>query len=210
LRYLEDVPGVGKTLLAEQLAVATVLGAEWLGVVPERGRALLVCCEDDEDEMHIRFGNIASFYGASFADLRNDLFPISLVGLETIAAEPDRMGQIRPTALYHRILRLAQDIKPALIHSWFQSIKLQPISKGHVRSLMRRRGCSSGLPPRGRPRRRYQTVLPPWYGNLASLIHLPSTPPSVPAATARATSKRRSKANMTKWFARRKAGATRN
>ena len=30
------------------------------------------------------------------------------------------------------------DIKPALIHSWFQSIKLQPISKGHVRSLMRR------------------------------------------------------------------------
>jgi integrase len=24
------------------------------------------------------------------------------------------------------------DIKPALIHSWFQSIKLQPISKGHV------------------------------------------------------------------------------
>ncbi len=30
------------------------------------------------------------------------------------------------------------DIRPALIHSWFQSMKLQPISKGHVRSLMRR------------------------------------------------------------------------
>jgi integrase len=30
------------------------------------------------------------------------------------------------------------DIKPALTHAWFQSIKLQPISKGHVRSLMRR------------------------------------------------------------------------
>jgi hypothetical protein len=30
------------------------------------------------------------------------------------------------------------DIRPALIHPWFQSIKLQPISKGHVRSLMRR------------------------------------------------------------------------
>ena len=29
------------------------------------------------------------------------------------------------------------DIKPALIHSWFQSLKLQPVSKGHVRSLMR-------------------------------------------------------------------------
>jgi integrase len=30
------------------------------------------------------------------------------------------------------------DIRPALIHSWFQSLKLHPVSKGHVRSLMRR------------------------------------------------------------------------
>jgi len=30
------------------------------------------------------------------------------------------------------------DIKPALIHAWFQSLKLQSVSKGHVRSLMRR------------------------------------------------------------------------
>ncbi len=30
------------------------------------------------------------------------------------------------------------DIRPALIHSWFQSRKLHPVSKGHVRSLMRR------------------------------------------------------------------------
>ena len=29
------------------------------------------------------------------------------------------------------------DIRPALVHSWFQSLKLQPVSKGHVRSLMR-------------------------------------------------------------------------
>jgi integrase len=29
------------------------------------------------------------------------------------------------------------DIRPALIHSWFQSLKLEPVSKGHVRSLMR-------------------------------------------------------------------------
>jgi len=38
------------------------------------------------------------------------------------------------------------DIKAALIHSWFQSIKLQPISKGHVRSLMH---GSSNLRPMG-------------------------------------------------------------
>lgn len=30
------------------------------------------------------------------------------------------------------------DIRPALIHFWFQSLKLHPVSKGHVRSLMRR------------------------------------------------------------------------
>ncbi len=32
---------------------------------------------------------------------------------------------------------LLSDIKPALIHAWFQALKLQPVSKGHVRSLMR-------------------------------------------------------------------------
>jgi integrase len=30
------------------------------------------------------------------------------------------------------------DIRTALIHSWFQSLNLHPVSKGHIRSLMRR------------------------------------------------------------------------
>ncbi len=30
------------------------------------------------------------------------------------------------------------DIRPSLIHSWFQLLKLEPITKGHVRSLMRK------------------------------------------------------------------------
>ena len=29
------------------------------------------------------------------------------------------------------------DIKPALIHTWFQSLKLGAVTKGHLRSLMR-------------------------------------------------------------------------
>ena len=32
---------------------------------------------------------------------------------------------------------LLPNIKPALIHTWFQSLKLPAVSKGHVRSLMR-------------------------------------------------------------------------
>lgn len=107
---------VGKTLLAQQLAVATVLGADWLGVTPKAGRVLLICCEDDDDEIHIRLAHIADFYGVDFARLRTDLFPISLAGqTDTVIAQPDRYGLIRPTPLYNQIFRYAQEIRPALI-----------------------------------------------------------------------------------------------
>jgi RecA-family ATPase len=106
---------VGKSLVALQLAVATVLGREWLGIELERGNALVVCCEDDATEMHIRLASIIAFYGASFPELMNRLFPISLVGRETALAVPDRGGQLQPTALYWRLLAIAKKIRPVLI-----------------------------------------------------------------------------------------------
>jgi len=62
--------GVGKTLLVQQLAVATVLAHPWLGLtLPEPGPVLFVTAEDDADEMHFRFEKIAEFYGATFDQL---------------------------------------------------------------------------------------------------------------------------------------------
>jgi RecA-family ATPase len=41
----------GKSLLALQLAIARALGREWIGLLPEPGRTLVLSAEDDADEM---------------------------------------------------------------------------------------------------------------------------------------------------------------
>src|SRR5258708_1540120 len=46
--------GVGKTILALQLAVATVAGKPWLGLTPEFGPVVYLSAEDDVDELHRR------------------------------------------------------------------------------------------------------------------------------------------------------------
>jgi DNA repair protein RadA/Sms len=43
---------VGKSLLALQLAAGRALAREWIGLMPEPGRTLILSAEDDTDEMH--------------------------------------------------------------------------------------------------------------------------------------------------------------
>jgi RecA-family ATPase len=62
--------GIGKSLLALQLMVATALGKPWLGLHVEQGPSLGFFCEDDEDELHRRLANINhQLYGCQFTDL---------------------------------------------------------------------------------------------------------------------------------------------
>ena len=49
---------VGKSILSLHLAVATILGRDWAGALPEPGPALVLCCEDDDDELHRRLDGI--------------------------------------------------------------------------------------------------------------------------------------------------------
>jgi hypothetical protein len=60
---------VGKSLLALQLAVGRALAREWIGLMPEQGRTLILSAEDDADEMHRRLEDIRKFYGARMTDL---------------------------------------------------------------------------------------------------------------------------------------------
>lgn len=71
--------GTGKSMLALQLAVATVAGKEWLGNLPEKGPVILVSAEDDLDEMHRRLAADVARLGIDLADLP-DLHLVSLAG----------------------------------------------------------------------------------------------------------------------------------
>jgi RecA-family ATPase len=106
--------GVGKTILALHLGVATVLGRDWLSAMPEIGPVLGIFCEDDESEIHRRLARMVEHYGVSFADLA-DLHLISLAGQDALLATPNRTGLMMPTKLFERIRDAACTIKPRLI-----------------------------------------------------------------------------------------------
>ena len=106
--------GVGKTILALHLGVATVLGRDWLGTMPEPGPVLGIFCEDDESEIHRRLARMVEHYGASFADLA-DLHLISLAGQNALLAAPNRTGLIMPTPLFTRMKDTACALRPRLI-----------------------------------------------------------------------------------------------
>jgi hypothetical protein len=79
--------GVGKSVISLHLAVATALGRDWLHALPAPGPALVMCCEDDADELHRRLDRIIEHYsatcGATYRDL-NELHLLSLAGLDAV------------------------------------------------------------------------------------------------------------------------------
>jgi RecA-family ATPase len=106
----------GKSIIALQLAVAHVLGKDWLGSLPEPGPAIYFGAEDEVDELHRRLAAIAAFYSFTFADLINGgLHLLSFAGLDPLLAAPDRDGKIIPTALYEKLIEAATDIRPKCI-----------------------------------------------------------------------------------------------
>jgi hypothetical protein len=106
----------GKSIIALQLAVAHVLGKDWLGSLPEPGPAIYFGAEDEVDELHRRLAAIAAFYGFSFADLiKGGLHLLSFAGLDPLLAAPDRDGKIITTPLYERLIEAAGDIRPKCI-----------------------------------------------------------------------------------------------
>ncbi len=103
--------GMGKSLLLKQLAVATVVGRDWIGTMPEPGPVIYVTAEEKRDELHYRLHHIARHYGVRLADL-GDLHLCSLKGEDAVLAYPDRNGIIRPTTLYERLFLSARNVKP--------------------------------------------------------------------------------------------------
>lgn len=108
--------GVGKTLLMQQLSVATVLGRDWIGEMPEPGPVLFLTAEDDADELHFRYARIAVHYGSSFTELADaGLHLMSLAGRDAALAVADNRGIVKPTELFHTLARTAEAIRPRWI-----------------------------------------------------------------------------------------------
>jgi RecA-family ATPase len=102
----------GKSLLGLQIAVARALSREWIGLLPDPGRTLILSAEDDADEMHRRLDDIRKFYGARMADL-GDMRLIDLVGENSILGLLMK-SQIEATQLYQALDAYMNEFKPSL------------------------------------------------------------------------------------------------
>ena len=104
---------IGKSLLALQLAVARAIAREWIGLLPEPGRTLILSAEDDADEMHRRLEDIRKFCGVRMADL-SDIRLVDLVGEDSILGSLMN-GQIKPTAMYNALAAYLTEWRPSLV-----------------------------------------------------------------------------------------------
>ena len=107
--------GVGKSLLALQLAVATATGRDWIGLRPQSGRTIYLTAEDDQDELHRRLAAILSQQGITFSDLQN-LTLRSLAGEDALLAVADaRSSTLKPTPLLAELDQTISDIGAGLL-----------------------------------------------------------------------------------------------
>ena len=110
--------GTGKSYLKLQLAVARALSREWIGLMPEPGRTLVLSTEDDLNEMWRRIEGMIEaepgpFAGASMADL-GVIRLVDLVGENSILGLLAK-GIIEPTPMYDALDAYMTEFEPGLV-----------------------------------------------------------------------------------------------
>ncbi|RWQ47092.1 AAA family ATPase [Mesorhizobium sp.] len=105
--------GVGKSLLALQLAVACVAGSEWIGLPVSQGPVLYLSAEDDRDEIHIRLSDVCAAEGLTLGDAA-DLHVLYLAGKDSVLAV-EKNGQVTPTKNFDRLKAAVRMVKPRLL-----------------------------------------------------------------------------------------------
>jgi RecA-family ATPase len=107
--------GLGKTLLAQQLAYAVSVGGSWLGLPTRRGRVLGVFCEDDEAELQRRHGSIKAAMGYGIGNPFEDVWLWPRIGAENtlIGFARDGVPVLHP--FHAELVRAVEELCPALL-----------------------------------------------------------------------------------------------
>jgi RecA-family ATPase len=106
-------PGIGKSMIAQQLATCVVAGREFFGCAVARGPVLGIFGEDDNEELQRRQWRINQAYGLKFADLA-DLHLEGAAGLDNmLCGFSGGAPNIGP--LYDPVIAKANEIKAGLI-----------------------------------------------------------------------------------------------
>ncbi|TGP55768.1 AAA family ATPase [Mesorhizobium sp. M2D.F.Ca.ET.225.01.1.1] len=109
--------GTGKSLLALQLAVATIQEkgeGYWAGRAVRPGKVVYFSAEDDVDELHRRLADIAASCDLGMADLAG-LTIAPMAGKDAILAAPQGKSNIlKPTQVFVGLHQLLRTVRPDL------------------------------------------------------------------------------------------------
>jgi RecA-family ATPase len=108
--------GIGKTLLALQLAVATASAdLQWLGFdILHHGCVLFLSAEDDRDEMHIRLADICEAEGIDLHSLDDTLAFLHCAGHDVVLATEEK-GRVKPAEAFSRLRKACEKVRPKLL-----------------------------------------------------------------------------------------------
>jgi len=106
--------GVGKSLLALQIAAAGALGVDTIGIAPLPGRAVYIGAEDEATEFQRRLADIVRASSKDFDEL-GDFRLLSLADCDALISVPDRAGNMQATALFAKIIAFLCEFRPRLV-----------------------------------------------------------------------------------------------
>ena len=106
--------GVGKSLLALQIAAAGAMGVQTCGLTPAAGRTLYLGAEDDADEFHRRLVDVTAAHGRDLSHL-GKMRVKSLADADALLCVPDSKGNLKSTPLLEWLAVFASKWQPKLI-----------------------------------------------------------------------------------------------
>ncbi|SCW56810.1 AAA domain-containing protein [Sphingobium faniae] len=113
---LSGQEGVGKSLIAQQMATCAAVGRKFLGLDIAHCPVIYITCEDPADELWRRQEDINKSLGISMADLDGQLLLVSLKGqIGNELAVFDQQGRLSVSARYRQIEKLALSFNAGLL-----------------------------------------------------------------------------------------------
>lgn len=113
---LSGQEGVGKSLIAQQMATCAALGITFLGLEIVKSNTIYITCEDPIEELWRRQEDINRSLGITMADLEGRLLLVSLKGEQgNELGVFDQQGRLSPTARYRQIDKTARAFEARLV-----------------------------------------------------------------------------------------------
>ncbi|MEB3214528.1 MAG: AAA family ATPase, partial [Leptolyngbyaceae bacterium] len=108
--------GVGKSLLALQLATAVVTGNQWLNMDTRQGRVYCLFCEDSEEDLNRRQQDINRFYGLHMGQVANDMAIVPRLGRDNYLMTYKGFDETpHYTDFFRSLYSDIRDFKPTLV-----------------------------------------------------------------------------------------------